>query len=153
MSAMRVTAETYGSLDSLVTCAGIQRYGTVADTGEETRAEVCPRQVDGHRQGSPRREGQCDLPGSVDTLILRASARLFSDGSEERAQGAIDGWGQSDPLGRITWSNEVAEVVGFLAQPAREFRHREDIHVDGGLLAALTATTPHDHGDAKKNER
>ncbi len=47
MSAVRITAETYGSLDTLVTCAGIQRYGTVADISEETWDEVFAVNVKG----------------------------------------------------------------------------------------------------------
>jgi NAD(P)-dependent dehydrogenase (short-subunit alcohol dehydrogenase family) len=35
-SAVRAVAEASGSLDTLVTCAGIQRYGTVAYTDEAT---------------------------------------------------------------------------------------------------------------------
>jgi NAD(P)-dependent dehydrogenase (short-subunit alcohol dehydrogenase family) len=184
MSAVRITAETYGSLDTLITCAGIQRYGTVADTGEETWGEIFAVNVKGvflaakaalpylrlstrravvvvsSVQGLATQVGVAAYaaskgalhalvrsmaideapygmrviaicPGSVGTPMLRASARLFSDGSEEEAQRTIDGWGHSHPLGRVTQPSEIAEVVGFLASPRASFVAREDIRVDG----------------------
>ena len=191
-SAVRATAEAYGSLDTLVTCAGIQRYGTVADTDEATWDEVFAVNVKGvflaakaalpYLRRSTRgavvvvssvqahatqaavaayaaskgalnalvRSMAVDeapygvrvnavCPGSVDTPMLRLSARRFSDGSEEGAQQAIDDWGRSHPLGRVARPIEIAEVVGFLASPRASFVTGEDVRVDGGLLATLAA--------------
>ncbi len=46
-SAVRTTAEAFGSLDTLVTCAGIQRYGTVTSTDETTWDDVFAVNVKG----------------------------------------------------------------------------------------------------------
>jgi NAD(P)-dependent dehydrogenase (short-subunit alcohol dehydrogenase family) len=74
--------------------------------------------------------------------MLRASARLFSDGSEPGTQRAIDDWGRSHPLGRVARPAEVAELVAFPASPRASFITGEDIRVDGGLLAGLAVAIP-----------
>jgi NAD(P)-dependent dehydrogenase (short-subunit alcohol dehydrogenase family) len=194
-SAVRVAVDTFGALDTLVTCAGIQRYGTVTDTDEATWDEIFAVNVKGAflaaRAALPelRRSARAAVvvvssvqsyatqggvvayaatkgalnamvraiavdeaphgvrvntvcPGSVDTPMLRTSARLFSDGSEAGAQRAIDSWGQAHPLGRVAQPAEVAELVAFLASPRASFVTGEDIRIDGGLLAGLAVTIP-----------
>jgi NAD(P)-dependent dehydrogenase (short-subunit alcohol dehydrogenase family) len=194
-SAARTTAGAFGGLDTLVTCAGIQAYGTVTDTSEAAWDEVFAVNVKGvflaaraalpYLRRSTRgavvvvssvqayaaqagvasysaskgalnalvrsmavdeaRDGvrvNSVCPGSVDTPMLRSSARRFSDGSDEGAQRAIDAWGRSHPLGRVAQPGEIAEVAGFLASPRASFVTGEDIRVDGGLLAALAAAIP-----------
>lgn len=46
-AAVQTTVDTFGSLDILVTCAGIQAYGTAADTDEPTWDEVFAVNVKG----------------------------------------------------------------------------------------------------------
>ena len=81
-------------------------------------------------------------PGSVDTPMLRASARQFSDGSDEGAQRLVEAWGRSHPLGRVARPREIAEVVAFVASDRASFLTGEDIRVDGGLLATAPVALP-----------
>lgn len=194
-AAVEKTVQTFGKLDVLVTSAGIQRYGSLADTDEKTWDAVFAVNVKGaylaaraaiphlRRSGSgavvlvssvQARVTQTNVaaysaskaalnalarsmavdeapfgirvnavcPGSVDTPMLRSSARLFSDGSAHGVQQTIEAWGRSHPLGRVARPEEVAEVVGFLAGPRASFVTGTDVLVDGGLLAALSVALP-----------
>ena len=194
-SAVAATVDRYGSLDTLVTSAGIQRYGNVVDTDVATWDEVFAVNVRGvflaARTALPhlRRSGRGSIvvissvqahgtqtevpayaaskgaldslvramaldearrgvrvnavcPGSVDTPMLRASARRFSDGSPEAEDETIAGWGRMHPMGRVAQPREIAEAVLFLASDRASFITGEDIRVDGGLLASLPVTLP-----------
>lgn len=81
------------------------------------------------------------LPGSVDTPMLRASARLFSDGSDDGAAALVEEWGRAHPLGRAARPEEIGEVVAFLASDRASFVSGASIPVDGGLLARLPVGT------------
>jgi NAD(P)-dependent dehydrogenase (short-subunit alcohol dehydrogenase family) len=193
-SAIDDTVARYGRLDALVASAGIQRYGSVADTPESTWDEVFAVNVKGvylvaqaalphlrARRGSivvvssvqshvtqanvaayAASKGALDAlvrsiaideaqhgvranavrPGSVDTPMLRASARRFSDGSDAGADALVRAWGRAHPLGRVATPREVGEVVAFLAGPRASFVTGEDIRVDGGLLATIGVALP-----------
>ena len=196
-AAVEATVAAFGRLDVLVTSAGIQRYGTVADTEEKAWDEVFAVNVKGvflaARAALPhlRRSGsgavvvvssvqavatQANVaaytagkgalgalvrsmavdeapygvrvnavyPGSVDTPMLRQSARLFSDGTPQGVDALLEQWGQRHPLGRIAQPLEVAEVVAFLAGRRAGFVTGADVRVDGGLLASLAVALPDD---------
>jgi NAD(P)-dependent dehydrogenase (short-subunit alcohol dehydrogenase family) len=70
-------------------------------------------------------------PGTIDTELVRASARDEPDGVEA----ALARYGQSHPLGRIGKPEEVANVVLFLASDKASFMTGENVCVDGGLMA------------------
>jgi NAD(P)-dependent dehydrogenase (short-subunit alcohol dehydrogenase family) len=193
--AVAATVDRYGRLDTLVTSAGIQRYGNVVDTDEATWDEVFAVNVKGvflaaraalpHLRQSGRgsivvissvqahgtqtevpayaaSKGALDAlvramaldeahtgvrvnavcPGSVDTPMLRASARRFGDGSREAEDETVASWGRMHPMGRVAAPREVAEVVAFLAGRRASFITGEDIRVDGGLLASLAVVLP-----------
>jgi NAD(P)-dependent dehydrogenase (short-subunit alcohol dehydrogenase family) len=81
------------------------------------------------------------LPGSVDTPMLRASARQFAAAGES-ADDVLAAWGSSHPIGRVGRPEEVAEVICFLAGPRSSFVTGSEYTVDGGLLALLPAALP-----------
>ncbi|HEX8496884.1 MAG TPA: SDR family oxidoreductase, partial [Actinomycetales bacterium] len=76
-------------------------------------------------------------PGSVDTPMLRASARQFSDGTDAGEQRLIEQWGSLHPLGRVARPAEVAEAVVFLASDRASFISGAALAVDGGLVASV----------------
>ena len=75
----------------------------------------------------------CVCPGSVDTPMLRQSAK--------RQGGAADAhvaqWGELHPMRRVARAEEVAQTALFLASPRSSFTTGAVHVVDGGLLALL----------------
>ena len=71
-------------------------------------------------------------PGSVDTPMLRASARRFSDGTDAGEQALVEQWGRSHPVGRVARPEEIAEVVAFLASDRASYLTGRSVVVDGG---------------------
>jgi NAD(P)-dependent dehydrogenase (short-subunit alcohol dehydrogenase family) len=76
------------------------------------------------------------LPGSVDTAMLRASARTFADDEDQ----ALTDWGAMHPLGRVARAEEVAEVVAFLCSPRASFVTGSIVRADGGLMSRIPGT-------------
>jgi NAD(P)-dependent dehydrogenase (short-subunit alcohol dehydrogenase family) len=76
-------------------------------------------------------------PGSVDTPMLRASARLSSDGTDAGVEQVLAQGGKSHPLGRVARASEVAEAVAFLASERASFITGAALAVDGGLIASV----------------
>lgn len=76
-------------------------------------------------------------PGSVDTPMLRTSARQSSDGTVAGEQARLAEWGKIHPLGRVARASEVGEVIAFLASERASFVTGASIPVDGGLTASV----------------
>ena len=81
-------------------------------------------------------------PGSVDTPMLRAAARRFSDGTKSGVTSLLEAWGRAHPLGRLAAPEEVAEVIAFLASDRASFITGVSLPVDGGLLAGNPVGLP-----------
>lgn len=178
--------DRFGRLDVLVNSAGIQRYGSVADTPVQTWQDVLAVNLSGAfymskfaiphllaagggaivhvasvqaftaQRGvaaySASKGGLVALtramavdhapairvnvvcPGSVDTPMLRASAREFAPEEPERL---LAEWGAMHPMDRIAKPEEVAAAILFLASPRASFVTGEAMRVDGGLLSRL----------------
>ncbi len=177
----------FGGIDLLVASAGIQTYGTVVTTDEDTwdrtlavnakgvylaakycipemakrggGAIVTVASVQGlfsqpnvaaysaskgaviamtrtmaidHAGDNIRANSLC--PGSVDTPMLRASAKLFSPDDPD---GALNEWGGLHTLGRIAQPEEMAQVALFLCSDAASFVTGAAIVADGGLTIRL----------------
>ncbi len=73
-------------------------------------------------------------PGSVDTPMLRSSAKLFSP---QDPGGALDEWGALHALGRIAQPVEMAQVALFLCSDAASFITGAAIVADGGLTIRI----------------
>jgi len=81
-------------------------------------------------------------PGTIDTPMLRNTARLLSDGSPAGMQALVDNWGSAHALGRTGTIQELGSVISFVTNPRASFMTGDDIRVDGGLLARLAAAAP-----------
>lgn len=81
-------------------------------------------------------------PGSVDTQMLRSTARSYTDGSEQAVDALVTTWGRSHPLGRVARPAEVAEAIAFLASDRASFITGIALPVDGGLLAQSPVVLP-----------
>ena len=78
-------------------------------------------------------------PASVDTPMLRWAAGHLANGRDPDE--LLRDWGAMHPVGRVGSSEEVAELIAFLAGPHAGFITGADYRVDGGLLAALGVST------------
>ncbi|GGF99986.1 short-chain dehydrogenase [Rhodococcoides trifolii] len=187
------SADHFGGLDVLVCAAGIQTYGSAADTDlaawkrtfdvNLTGAFLAVKYAVPHLRS--RRGGsivlvssvqgfacQSDVaaystskaalnalvrsiavdeavhgiranavcPASVDTPMLRASARQFSDGTDAGEQAVVDQWGAAHPLGRVARASEIGDAVAYLASERSSFITGISLPVDGGLTARLAVS-------------
>lgn len=82
------------------------------------------------------------LPGSIDTPMLRTSAREWSDGTDAGEDAVVAGWGRMHALGRVGRADEVGAVCSFLASDEASFVTGAEMRVDGGLLSRIAAALP-----------
>lgn len=73
-------------------------------------------------------------PGSVDTPMLRASARRRSPDDPDAM---LRAWGERHPIGRVIEADEVASAIAFLCSDDASAITGTCLPVDGGLLARL----------------
>ena len=83
------------------------------------------------------------LPGSVDTPMLRASARAIAP---EDPDSVIREWGSGSPVGRVGQPAEIADACVFLASPLASYVTGAELRVDGGLLAGVAQRVPGEQG-------
>jgi NAD(P)-dependent dehydrogenase (short-subunit alcohol dehydrogenase family) len=83
------------------------------------------------------------LPGSVNTPMLRASAR---DISPEDPDSVIRTWGLGHPIGRVGQPAEIADACVFLVSPLASYVTGAELRVDGGLLAGVALSAPGEEG-------
>jgi NAD(P)-dependent dehydrogenase (short-subunit alcohol dehydrogenase family) len=119
------------SVQAFVTQTGVAAY--TASKGA-VNALVRSIAVDEARHGV-RANAVC--PGSVDTPMLRASARRFSDGTDAGADALVREWGRNHPLGRVAQPSEVGEAIAFLASDRASFVTGHALVVDGGLTVTI----------------
>lgn len=84
-------------------------------------------------------------PGSVDTPMLRASARSIDPDNPDRV---IAEWGMGHPLGRVGEPREIADSILFLASALSSFVTGADLRVDGGALAGISLVAPGGSSDS-----
>jgi len=80
------------------------------------------------------------LPASVDTPMLRESARSFSGSKSEDE--IIDEWGKSHPIGRMASIDDIGELVGFLCSDKASFITGSSYVIDGGLMSQIPVILP-----------
>jgi len=83
------------------------------------------------------------LPGSIDTPMLRASARAIAPDDPDSV---IREWGAGSPIGRVGQSAEIADACVFLASPLASYVTGAELRVDGGLLAGVAQRVPGEQG-------
>ena len=163
IAAVALALAEYGQLNVLVTSAGIQRFGTAVHTPIEVWDEVFSVNVKGVfpagkaalpeirkstmgaiavDEGARGVRVNSISPGTVDTPMLRNTARLLSDGSPSGMQALVDDWGSAHALERTGTIQELGAVISFVTSPRASFMTGDDIRVDGGLLARLAAAAP-----------
>jgi NAD(P)-dependent dehydrogenase (short-subunit alcohol dehydrogenase family) len=84
-------------------------------------------------------------PGSVDTPMLRESARSIDPDNPDRV---IAEWGMGHPLGRVGEPREIADSILFLVSSLSSFVTGADLRVDGGALAGISLVAPSASSDS-----
>jgi NAD(P)-dependent dehydrogenase (short-subunit alcohol dehydrogenase family) len=79
-------------------------------------------------------------PGSIDTPMLRFAASENLDGKTEDE--VVASWGAAHPIGRVGTTEDVGNMVAFLAGPRAAFCTGGEYKVDGGLLAKIGVVLP-----------
>lgn len=79
-------------------------------------------------------------PASVDTPMLRWAADLFKGSASQES--ILTSWGNMHPIGRVGKTEELGELIAFLASDRASFITGGEYKIDGGMLAALGVHLP-----------
>jgi NAD(P)-dependent dehydrogenase (short-subunit alcohol dehydrogenase family) len=112
-AAVQTAVDTFGSLDTLVACAGIQAYGTVADTDEQTWDEVFAVNVKGvflaARAALPQlrrsARGAIVIVSSVQALATQAGVAAYA-----ASKGALNALARSMAIDEAAYGIRVNTV-------------------------------------------
>ena len=80
------------------------------------------------------------LPASVDTPMIRTSARQFAGAKTEDE--IIKEWGKSHPVGRMASIYEIGNLVAFLCSDNSSFITGSCYNIDGGLMSQVPVVLP-----------
>jgi NAD(P)-dependent dehydrogenase (short-subunit alcohol dehydrogenase family) len=73
-------------------------------------------------------------PAAIDTPMLRKDA---TDLRPDDPDAIVQMWGRAHPLGRVGRSEEIADLVLFLASPRASFISGGAYLIDGGKMSRL----------------
>lgn len=122
------------SVQSLANQKGVVAYASSKGAiNSLTRAIAIDHAVDGIRCNAI-------LPASVDTPMIRSSARQFAGAKSEDE--IIKEWGKSHPVGRMASIYEIGNLVTFLCSDSSSFITGSCYNIDGGLMSQVPVVLP-----------
>ncbi|HFG8773596.1 SDR family oxidoreductase [Corynebacterium striatum] len=94
------------------------------------RASVCAVSA----ADAPSRAAARIAPGIVRTLIMKGLAEELAENAGKPAEWGWEQFTKDISLGRLSESEDVAKIIGFLAGPDSDYITGQTIIVDGGMV-------------------
>lgn len=83
---------------------------------------------------APSRAAARIAPGIVRTLIMKGLAEELAENAGKPAEWGWEQFTKDISLGRLSESEDVAKIIGFLAGPDSDYITGQTIIVDGGMV-------------------
>jgi 3-oxoacyl-[acyl-carrier protein] reductase len=77
------------------------------------------------------------LPGATNTSRLQSIAEVKSEKTNSSVEQIFDDMAKESPMKRIAQTDEIANVIAFLASPAASYINGINVPVDGGRTKSL----------------